>query len=251
LTEFLSLTNVLTGSATKIVHASANATAAFTDVALQVSRGALSLAAEAWHGIDLLDVVANASALRWAQSRHLPLSELNGTTVGEEILKLPLMWRILVLRGLASASADLPYFVDSHREFVASGKYWEFELEVKVSGDFIMAKFFYGEVAFRPRWSNPLWEIMEHPVSKEIHQLAEAVHSALDHATGVPWRYQPLPLPADLDLPTPTTSSRWAFFWWARPPSHENEVKWALDVEPEAVFDDDTEMSTEVETGTK
>ena len=201
---FVGLTEEVSAAAGALVRAGTNATLVATDVALVVSRAAVSLLREAWTGVDLTDVRANVSAARWLQARGISAAELAASPVGFHIRSLPMQWRSLLLDSVFGVSELVPTMKSSFRQFVAEGRYEEFDYEVKLwASGHVGVQFFWGSVLYAVRWANPLWHVFQADAKAALAPLCDAVHDALQQATRVLWRGEPLPRPADLELPVP------------------------------------------------
>ena len=201
---FVGLTEEVSTAAGALVRAGTNATLVATDVVLVVSRAAVSLIREAWTGVDLVDVRANVSAARWLQARGISAAELAVSPVGFHIRSLPTQWRTLLLDSVFGVSELVPTVKSSFRKFVAEGRYEEFDYEVKLwASGHVGVQFFWGSVLYAVRWANPLWHVFQADAKAALAPLCDAVHDALQQATRVLWRGEPLPQPAELDFPEP------------------------------------------------
>ena len=203
LSAVIGFTEELTLTSAQMLKASTNATIAFTDVALQVSRGALSLAQEFWGGVDLNDVSANATATRWYQVVGLTADELMQSHLGHTIRELPIEWRELILSALGSIGPEIPAIRDTRRRFFANDMYQEFEFQMVFRDNAVGIQLFYGAVRFRAVWANPAWQLMGHDLGKALSEISDLVHAALDRATNVGWRRSEIPSLRSLGLPAP------------------------------------------------
>ena len=215
--------------ARRSVKATANATVEFRNLAFSISRSAFSLAEEAWRGVDLHRLEANASALRWYQVAGLSSAELMDSPMGVSLREFPDFCQQRLLDAIGAAAHIMPHLQFTRRHFRSSGDYVECEFVVQLFGPYIGVQAFVGTVSFEARWANPVWDLFKSDVSASLDSMTQQVHEALDKATAVKWRHSPLPAPHALSLPPP----RRGWFGaapWDRRGSSLTSGKWVVPV---------------------
>ena len=153
---FVGLTEEVSAAASAMIKAGANATVILSNAALSISRAAGSLLGEAWDGIDLSNLTANATATRWYQNPSMPLQQLLRTSVGQDMMSLPKPFRDRLLRDLYSVSPDLPFRQQAFHHFCSDGDYAEYEFTVQLfASGHVGVQLFHGHVKFKAQWANP------------------------------------------------------------------------------------------------
>ena len=145
--------------ASAATQAAANATIAVTSTASSLASSSLSLAREVWVGVDLLNVTVNRSHGRIVASNYSEISKWmkENTAFAEQSVDSD-----LVLKPGVSVSAVRPLLEWSDASAdVAAGHWasWKLKTRWLPTGQIAMSCEIFN-VAFTPRWSNPIWEAL-------------------------------------------------------------------------------------------
>ena len=189
--------SALLGSMARVSHAAAdvvesgasligNSTAAVSLVAASATATTLGIMSESWRGVDLLNISV--------ELKHGAIMSFDGSDLQawarhfarqlEDVLP-PEAVRSLIddahMTGIA-----YPLTAKADQSLQAQGSYveWVYELRLLPSG-YVGAQWSATRARFEPRWSNPLWELLEVPIESEAAQVLLRLQAALN-ATPAP-----------------------------------------------------------------
>ena len=163
------------------LNATSHVGASASDIIVQIANNGLSASANAWRGIDLVNVSARrcsgllhaedeqALAL-WLQSREaatlLPCVESN-------------LSEVLVAAG-ASVTASVPVARATTEDLNLTGRF----MSLQVAGSwaptgFVQVQFDQMVITFEPSWANPMWSAMQWHVESEREQILRLLRLTL------------------------------------------------------------------------
>ena len=197
-------TSVVAGSA-------ANLTVAVSDVAVAVSRGGVSIISEVWAGVDMIDACCHAHGAKWYMQDGQQAADLLGTPMGRQLSKLPEDERLFVLESIDTVGPTYPAFASCNSSVSLNGSFRHFSSEVRwFSAGYVGVRFIYGEILFRPQWSNPLWELV-FDVTAEEETLVERLYDTLRRAIRADWVWEQLDIDQVADSLIPMSSLEMAY----------------------------------------
>ena len=135
----------------------ANATVGVTTSAREVMTSSLSLAKEAWLGIDLLNVTANRSHGRVVATSFKQIEAWADENPNFVLDTRTVLWPI------RTVGPELPFaqWADSSTD-VARGRHLAWQVWARhLPPNYVAISFVALSVSFSPRWSNPVWEMFE------------------------------------------------------------------------------------------
>ena len=201
----------LGGAGGQFAWASANLTEAISAVVVASTSSTLSLAEEAWKGVDLLNVTASAESGRLVIDDAAELRRYLMSPAGVDLLPVPEELRAFVAERAAGMSQRLPN-LDVQRSFLnVSGYLWDLEVSFRVLdyGHLAMG-WRAGWASFEPRWANPFWDVFDIAVEAEVEQIQSKAQRVLTELL----RLHPRPASDSFrDVPLIVTTS-WAAWWW-------------------------------------
>ena len=190
------------------IQAGANMTHTASEIAIEISRGSLSLVQEAWHGIDIANAVVSSTSTRLFLHKNIDPGDFLASDLGHLLVKVPTRERNALLVVLSHIGPGIPYVSDSMVHFNVSGSYHLMHYQVKaLAGGYVGLQFHYGNITFTPQWANPLWEAIGADVTREVGALQKALNSALE-ATA-PWDLHRDELTTDLMMISPVVQTAW------------------------------------------
>ena len=172
----------LTGA---VAHAAANATVAVTSTAASLATSSLSIAREAWVGVDLLKVTANRSHGRVIAES---LDEIKSWAAYNPTFANLAVDVNVVMRPAEKVSSSLPLaeWTDSTAD-VNSGRWTSWRLWSRhLPSGHIAVAFEVCTVTFRARWSNPVWELLAIDPNDSAQEVLRVLSGIVDAMPQVP-----------------------------------------------------------------
>ena len=118
--------------------------------------------------------------------------DLHGTPMGRQLSKLPTEERLFILEAIDTVGPTFPAFASCNSSVSINGSYRHFMSEVRwFSAGYIGVRFIFGEIHFRPQWSNPVWDLV-FDVTAEEETLTERLFDTLRRAVRAEWVWQQL-----------------------------------------------------------
>jgi hypothetical protein len=107
-----------------------------------------------------------------------------------------------------------PLLENTYHRLNASGHFYEVEYQTQLlQNHFIAIQYAFGSISFVPRWANPLWELAELDITRELQPLQHALRAAL-HATSKNF-YDLPPMGVNYLENCPTVDLPWwRKVWW-------------------------------------
>ena len=197
--------------ATSVVAMSgANITMAISEVAVSAVRGASSTAAEAWHGVDLLNVVISARAARFFAHVSVDALEALETAGGGVARDLPAEFQTILEVAFRSVGPLTPQIQVINSTTVMSSKFHYLVYEASFfSQGYVGMRFLFADVNYEARWANPFWEVL-YDVATEWPAIAAHLHEMIRLQTKCPWAWEPLAITEVV------TSAETELTWWRR-----------------------------------
>ena len=178
------------GAAGRIGHAAGDVAAASANVVTSVSTvfvgtvsGAMDFAGNFWHGIDLIDVVANVTSLSVLVDDGPCLARLVEKASNTSLFYVEPQARAEVVEALATVGFRMPLLRIRRHYGVLNSSAEVFLAEVRLNVDgYIGVQWRRVAVAYKVRWANFAWEVMLLDPAAElmgVSTLAERVLSGL------------------------------------------------------------------------
>ena len=140
--------------------AAANATVAVTTTAAGLASSSLSLAKEAWEGVDLLNVTANRSHGRVVASTLEEIETWISSSNNFQRIPVTAATLLAPARGLSATMVFIEWGDSSADVSGGSWTTWNVRARSLRSGQLALA-FELHVISFHARWSNPLWEFLD------------------------------------------------------------------------------------------
>ena len=181
--------------ATSVVAMSgANITMAVSVVAVSAVQGASSAAAEAWNGVDLLNVVISARAARFYTHVSVDAAEALETAGGGVAGDLPREYQDILEHALRATGPLTPHMqvVNSSTVMGIRFHYLAYEAAFFNHG-YVGLRFLFADVTYEALWANPLWFLF-YDVVAEWPAIAAHLHELIKLHVKCPWAWEPLHL---------------------------------------------------------
>ena len=106
------------------------------------------------------------------------------------LVRLPPKEAKILRTALGQVTPRLPVIDDARASFNASASYSEFDFKVKyLFNNYIGVVYYYAHVTFEPRWANPLWELMDADITRELDSIQGQLKAAVKRAHFWPHRF--------------------------------------------------------------
>ena len=166
----------VSNAAGNLVSATANATVALSDVAVDILLVASSALDEAVHGVDVLNTTVSRSTHRSVGPLPPLVAWLQGGANGT--MPPSAGWS---MAAIVQAQCAQTLALESQREFFdVVGTYWHFRLKCRQRADGSVAfAALRTNASFEAFWSNPLWEQLGFRVDSESRKIIASLREAL------------------------------------------------------------------------
>jgi hypothetical protein len=195
-----------------------------TDFAVHISRSSISLMNEAWRGVDLTDASVNAAGARWFIHSGIDPIFFFHSRAAPHLVRLPPKYLQILMDVMSSVSHTMPVIEDVTSELISNTSFVQFEYQVRLlHNGFIGVQYFFGQVNFTVRWSNPLWEMVQLDVGHELETIQAELQATVTRALSWPYRYEQLGVhhmhgAATVTLPFFRLWYWRLWYWWYAPP---------------------------------
>ena len=170
------------GSASgKIALASANVSEVAAAFVIALTSNTMSMADEAWHGVDLLQVHANCERGRTLIDDGYYFREFLESEGGSHLLLVPWDVRMAIADVVGQISPRMPYLEFHRHDVNLSSHYWEIHVECRLlRSGYTGILWKSALVNFTATWANPLWELAELSTDSEDEQIRSKIRAHLD-----------------------------------------------------------------------
>lgn len=174
------LTEDISGTAGAVVRLGANVTEGAAQFVSSVGNGGLTLAGEAWRGVDLINVSAQREDGRILADDSESFAQWLNSSQGRGLVPVPSAARELLQKVVGAVAVALPRVERTSQSFEAEGKYAEFSAEAMLlSSGYVAARWSYASVTFASVWSNPLWAIADLDPQTQLPVIQRRLSEAL------------------------------------------------------------------------
>ena len=204
-----------------IAQVAKNATLLVPDVAVSLTKGSMSIAREAWSGVDLADSSVNASGARFLVLQGATREAFERNELSITLEPLPAEYYALLWNAIAGVDELVPHVSVSEHRFRTASYFDFFEYEVRLfPSGYLGVRFVWARMSFRAVWANPVWELVGADVSPELEAIASRTREAVSGALDLAWLRAPLSEEEDELVLAPPAWVRWVQQWRQR-------VRWA------------------------
>ena len=161
---------------------------ALSDIAVQVSRGSVSLLAEAWTGIDVDHTTANVSGAKWVM--HLSLNKLSfySSPVGGDLVGYDNELTAQLMRALGSLSLQLPVISRTLKSLHAASSYREVSFRaVLLNRYYAQVQVLSVNISYLLHWANPVWGLLDYDPSSELPEVQKRLRSTIAATLDTGW----------------------------------------------------------------
>ena len=178
----------LTSDLSRITSTGVNATLAFSEVALAVSRASIGMFGEAWAGIDVLQARATIEGAKWVMHRSLDPYQFLNSSFGRELVPVTDRQREVMARAVLKVGPELPSLARTSATFISNTSYEEFSFKLlHLHHDFLAVQTVVINVSFRLQWANPCWELLQFDPSAEISSIKQRIHDSIADVITSEW----------------------------------------------------------------
>jgi hypothetical protein len=183
------------------------------DVSVTVTRGTLTLAREAWCGVDIHHARVQAQHGAWFMHRSLSMEAFVKLPIAAVLSNLPVIELHQLTRAIEGTTPYVPSMEQGLQDFVSNGSYYNFVYSVKLFNNHYRAiTYQYANLTFEVSWANPLWDALEMDASTALLEIQQELQNTLDKSLPAGGLQQLRP--ADLASYPVVRPTWWQTWWW-------------------------------------
>ena len=168
-------------AASSAVVAAANLTTVSSAMAVQLLGRGASTMHDFWQGVDLVNVSAQLEHGRLAGADGDEIAEWLFSEEGNHTFALAPATRSAVASAARATSLARPQVEQASQTLIGLTAYVVWQVGARLLPNaYVAIRWVQRRVSFQPRWSNPLWEALEHNLTSQSQQILAAVTDSLE-----------------------------------------------------------------------